>query len=153
MADRPSWWVIPGALVVLTRVVTLVGDEPAHAPAAAPREASAKADPVVLRDASGRRSPPLSWSALTASSVVLTVPGMKPGDRGALTMWPLPAGRRAAAPAVTAVVPVRDDGTIALGGIAPGRYEVQVVFGSQAFTGTAVTAPGEHRLTPASPVR
>lgn len=152
MADRLSWWVIPGALVVLTRVVTLVGDEPGHAPVAVPREASAKADPVMLRDASGRRSPPLSWSALTASSVVLTVPGTKPGDRGALTMWPLPAGR-AAAPAVTAVVPVRDDGTIALGGIAPGCYEVQVVFGGQAFTSTAVTAPGEQRLTPASPVR
>jgi hypothetical protein len=137
-------------------VITLVGEAPAAAPRALPLEATAPADAVVLRDASGRRSQPVSWSELTANALVLSLPGATTGARGAVTMWRKNDGVRAARPTVTFVAPVREDGTIALAGIAPGDYDVQVAFGAGAaartWTRVDVAAPGDVVLV-AAPVR
>lgn len=155
MAQRLSWWVIPGALFVLGGVITLVGEAPAAAPHAQPLDATLPTDTVVLRDATGKRSQAVSWRELTANALVLAAPAARAGERGTVTLWPLAAGRRAAKPLLSCTATVRTDGSIALAGVPSGDYDVQVVFGAGAmastWTASAIEAPGEAQL--AAPVR
>jgi hypothetical protein len=157
MADRLSWWVIPGALVILARVVTL-GSEPQPA-THEPVPATAIDDPVVLQDASGRRSDVLSWSELTASALVLAVPQAQVGGKATVTLWRRIDGRREAKPWFEAPCQVRDDGTISIAGLPAGAYDAQVALGvggdARSFAASAIQAPGRVTMAaaPATPVR
>lgn len=147
MADRLSWWVIPGALVVLTRVVTLGDPTPTTAPTVA-QEASHAEDAVVLRDATGRRSEPRSWAALTKGALVVHLPQRYAGRSGQVTVWR--QGERST-PQLSVHVPVRDDGTIPIAGLGAGQYDVQVCFGAggaPVFAERGVAVPGD--CTPAA---
>jgi hypothetical protein len=149
MADRLSWWVIPGALVVLTRVVTL-GSGSAEAPTPVPvvHEASHAEDVVVLREATGRRSEPRSWAALTKGALVVHLPRRYAGRTGQVTVWR--HGERNT-PQLAVAAPVRDDGSIPIAGLAAGDYDVQVSFGTggaPVFAERGVVVPGD--CTPAA---
>jgi len=144
MAARLRWWMIPAALVVLARVVTL-GEpaEPAEPapPAAAAVPASAArsaapmvetlAGPVVVRDAAGQRRGPL---ALPADPLVLRLPAEAAGQRVVLSVFCRDGGARAMAPVLRATPLVSADGIVPIGGLCAGRCDVEVEFG----TGPAV---------------
>ena len=155
MADRLSWWVIPGALVVLTRVVTL-GAPADDAPRGVAREAMHAEDVVVLQDATGRRTKPVSFAALTATALVVHLPATLAGRAAQITVWQHGA-RPVGSPWLQVEVDVGADGTVPIAGLAAGRYDVRATFASgQSFAATEVAAPGtcEPKLqaTPA-PVR
>lgn len=155
MADRLSWWVIPGALVVLMRVATLTGDEaPATAPAADAVVAPAQ---VVVRDAAGKRSRPIPMAGLLAKTLLITLPATCAGETVALTVWRRIDGRREATPWLTLAPRVRADGTLPFAGLAAGCYDVVATCGTGAglrtFAANAITSPGELALTEATPSR
>ena len=155
MADRLSWWVIPGALVVLARVVTL-GSEPAS-DAAVARDATAAADQVVLQDASGRRSGPVSWGSLAAAALVVTVPGDLAGQQATVAIWRRFDGVREAEVWLTFDAKVRDDATIPIAGLAAGRYDLQITFAStgivRRFATQDAVAPGAWTIAEPASVR
>jgi hypothetical protein len=160
MADRLSWWVIPGALVVLLRLGTLAA--PA-APATDGGDAlptvrtSDPTEPVVVRDASGNRSTLLSADLLTQAPFVLTLPAELVGQRCAMTLWRRLPGGREATPWLELRPRVRGDATIPIAGLTPGRYDLEVRADGDdvpfLLRADDVAAPGQVSLVPASPVR
>lgn len=155
MADRLSWWVIPGALVVLTRVVTL-GAPADDAVRGVAREATHAEDVVVLQDATGRRSKPVAFSALAATALLVRLPATTAGRTARIAVWQRGA-RPGGLPWLQVDVDVGADGTVPIAGLAAGRYDVRVSFASgQSFAASDVAAPGTcEPLAPATaaPVR
>lgn len=145
MADRLSWWVIPGALVVLTRVVTLDAS-PDPGTRSTVREATHAEDVVVLQDAAGRRSKPVAWSTLTATALVVQLPATTAGNTVQVRVWRHGARSGAqsrSAPWLQVEVAVREDGTVPIAGLAAGRYDVRVsAAAGQQFEAADVAAPG-----------
>lgn len=156
MADRLSWWVIPGALVVLARVVTLGHVEPGPDDAVA-LEATAAADAVVLQDASGRRSGPVSWSSLASTALVVTLPGDLAGQTATVALWRRFDGVREADVWLSFDAKVRDDATLPIAGLAAGRYDLQLTFAAagtvRKFATQDALAPGAWTIAEPAPVR
>ena len=125
MADRLRWWVIPGAMFVLVRVVTLDAKDDVFADGV-PTEASAPAGEVVIAEANGRRLGPIAID--TAGAASIHVPGAWCGERGDMTVWRRVAGAREAAPWLVLRPRSRADGTIPLLGLAAGRYDFELRF-------------------------
>jgi hypothetical protein len=155
MAERLSWWVIPGALVVLGHVVTLGRSAP---PPAAPQpvDAAAGGPIAVVRDAAGTRSSPRPLAELTAGPLLVRVPGPRPAGRVAVTLWRSHDGVPEQRPWLQFDAPVRADGTIAIAGLAAGTYDVRCELPHGAVaTAAAVDAPGRCTLSlaPAAPAR
>lgn len=142
------WWVIPGALVVLVRVVTL--DNPADEATTRGTflEASEPMGEIAVLDAAGQRTGPVLLD--TAGALVLTVPKEWQGRRGEMTVWRRDAGQREASPWLEFRPRVRADGTIPIAGLAPGRYDIALRFAfadsAAGFTATDVSAPGTAEL-------
>jgi hypothetical protein len=151
MADRLSWWVIPGALVVLARVATLVGGDSANGRAGA-LDAPANLDPVVLQDATGHRSVARSWNTLTTNALVLALPAGHSGEQATVTLWRRRSGEVEATAWLTFPAKVRDDGTIPVGGLDAGQYDVRAVFaaGGETCSASDVAAPGQCSLSTAA---
>jgi hypothetical protein len=133
MVQPLRWWVIPGALVVLARVVTL-GDVPAPAgpgrPAPAPAplaEVAAPAGPVVVRDASGHRQGPLTLGV--EGALVLSLPAECAGQRVQLTLWRRSAAGRETSPWLVAEPRVRPDAVVPIASQPAGRYDIEVRIG------------------------
>jgi len=117
MNERLRWWVLPGAIVVLLRVVTL-GDSGHDAPPpGAPVEASASGGTVAVLEASGRRSPPQTLPLTTATAFVVGVPERHRGQRGEMTLWRRIDGQREAGAWLTLRPRVKADGTIPIAGL------------------------------------
>lgn len=149
MVQPLRWWVIPGALVVLARVVTL-GDAPAPAatpgaalPPAPLADVAAPAGPVVVRDASGHRRGPFALGV--AGALVLSLPAECAGQRVQLTLWRRAATGREASPWLVAEPHVRADAVLPIAGQPAGRYDVEVRLGegpAQRLQRNDVTLPG-----------
>lgn len=147
MVQPLRWWVIPGALVVLARVVTL-GDADAAPPAPAPAPAAAPlveaaAGPVVVRDASGNRGGPLTLGV--DGALVLSLPAQCTGQRVSLTLWKRSAAGREAQPWLVAEPRVRADAVLPIAGQPAGRYDVEVRYGegpAQRLQRNDVALPG-----------
>ena len=156
MADRLSWWVIPGALVVLLNVASWANSTPPSAPGKPPA-GERGADLVVVRDASGERAAPVPHDVLTAAPLVLAMPAALVGQRGAMTVWRRIDGVRDQTPWLTLRARVRSDATIALAGLAAGRYDLELTFAGEpaatVFAANDVQAPGEVALVAAAPLR
>ncbi|MBZ0150708.1 MAG: hypothetical protein K8J09_04180 [Planctomycetes bacterium] len=160
MAQQLRWWVIPGALIVLLRVVTLdSGPAPVRATGPAPRvtpELRDLPDLVTARDASGSRTRPLALSATAAKALVVDLQGHE-GQRGQMTIWRHLDTGREATPWLTLRPKVRGDGTIPIAGLLPGCYDIEVVFGEGAaaerLLANAAEAPGVVEFVAASPLR
>lgn len=151
MAERLRWWVIPGALLVLARVVTwgdaAVADMHAKAGSAtsSPIEAVAFAERAVLQDASGTRTAPRDLPA-AREAFVLQAPASRAGQRGELVLWLCIDGGRDPRPWLTAKVRVREDGTLPMAGLQAGTYDVELRFPDGTLTVCGACAPGSHLL-------
>lgn len=142
MAERLRWWVIPGSLVVLARVVTLpVADESAAA-VNMPHEAVAFPERAVVQDASGTRSGVLDFATVSERAFVIRLPVALAGQRGHLQVWRRIEGAREATPWLTLQPRVRDDGTLPMTGLQAGRYDLELRLGSESFHGSDVVVPG-----------
>lgn len=155
MADRLSWWVIPGALFILLRVATWTdaGGGTANRSAGV----GAEPGPVVVREASGRRLravPAADWSA---SAFVVALPKAFAGQVATMTLWRRVDGVRERSPWLSLQPTVRGDATIPIAGLAAGSYDVVVSFGAgparQSFAANGAQAPGDLALTEPAPAR
>jgi hypothetical protein len=153
MAERLSWWVIPGALLVLWRVVLLetpAGVVEGPAPVVqAPAAVDVARGPVIVRDASGVRSTPSKLPIENA--LVLYLPLECVGQRVQLSMWRQLDGVREAKPWLEATPRVRADALLPIGGQPAGLYDLEVVYGSGTeathLVRHGVVAPGTVDLT------
>jgi hypothetical protein len=147
MAQRLSWWAIPGTLVVLGHVVTLGRSETPPAATAPAFEGTSAAPLVVVRDAAGRRSAPLPLAALTAGALRLHVPGPRPARPVHVTLWRTVGGVREDRPWLQCDAPVRADGAIAIGGLPAGVYDVRCELpDGRIARANGVDAPGRATL-------
>ncbi len=128
MAERMRWWVIPGALVVLMRVVTLEGQAPASAPTC---DVAIEADEgpglVVLRDAAGQRTGPVAFGSSLA--LVVSMPAECVNQRGVMTIWRRLDGAREREPWLVMRPRVRSDATVPIAGLSTGHYDLEMQFG------------------------
>ena len=156
MAARPKWWVIPGALLVLLRLLTLDAPAPAAGPNAMPAVASpraaqpapAAAAPLApaAREASGRRQLELPLG-LADGALVLVMPAERRGERVALTIWRRVGGAREAEAWLQGRPKVRADGTLPIAGLAAGHYDVEVrTDDGRRFAANGVAAPARVQL-------
>lgn len=128
MAERIRWWLIPGALVVLVRVVTLDSPVvPAATPRAAAAEASHRGGLVVLQEASGHRSKPVEIPH-SSKALLVTLPAERIGQRAVMTIWRRHGGLREQEPWLVLQPRVRRDGTVPIAGLPAGRYDLEMVF-------------------------
>lgn len=147
---RPlQWWVIPGALVVLLRVVTLDGASTGDRGPGAPAEASAPMAEVAVLDAAGRRLGPSEVDF--GGAAIVALPAEYGGRRGRMTVWRRLDGRREATPWLDLRPRVRGDGTIPIAGLAGGRYDLELEFRDAApvarFVATDAVVPGRIVVT------
>lgn len=153
MADRLRWWVIPGALVVMARVVTLESGDPA--PHTEPVEAtSSRAVPAAHEAIGPTLRVPLAATAVgTKQAFVLELPATLAGHRVETRVWragEAPHGE----PWLQFSSTVRSDGTIPVAGLAAGRYDVEVQEpAGRAYGMRSVAAPGRVPFDAAMPLR
>lgn len=154
MADRLRWWVIPGALVVMARVVTLESGD-AAAPRSVPVEAtSSRATPAAQDASAGHLRVPLAATAVgSAQAFVLELPATLAGRRVETTVWRA-GDAHAGEPWLRFSSTVRSDGTIPVAGLAAGRYDVEVHDPAGGSFGLrSVAAPGRVPFDAATPLR
>jgi hypothetical protein len=147
MAERLRWWVIPGAVVVLLRVLTL--ESGAGAPTATSPAPDTAVGPVVARDAIGQRSAPRAPSVRDA--FVLQLPSDWAGQRVAMRAFRRIGGLPDASPWFTAAPRVRSDATLPIAGMQAGCYDVEIVTGEgtarRELHGNDLAMPGSHELS------
>ena len=146
--NRLRWWVIPGAMIVLARVVTL--DAHGHTEGVtAVDDAVAAPSRVIAQDASGSRAE-LPLGELASQALVIGVPADLAGERVTLTLWRRVEGKREAKPWLDAQPRVRSDASLKVAGVAAGSYDVQVVAGERTLARDAVEVPGTVTFTAAA---
>jgi hypothetical protein len=139
MDERMRWWVIPGALVVLLRVVTLEG--PGGGTGQSPDGAD-DTTAAVLRDATGSSG---SKAGVAEAACIVSLPAEQIGLRGVMTIWRRLDGEREHTPRLVLRSRVRSDATVPVAGLANGRYDLEMVFGDGSgrhFTASNVQVPG-----------
>jgi hypothetical protein len=145
MAERLRWWVIPGAVVVLLRIVTL--DSGAATPPATSAASAGAIGPVVVRDASGQRSEAV---LSLGNAFVLRLPDDWAGVRVSMRAWRRIGDKPDASPWFTATPRVRRDATLPIAGMQAGRYDVEIVAGEgtarRELRGSDLALPGTHEL-------
>ena len=157
MADRLRWWLIPAALLVMARVVTL--GEPAIdvPPPAVP--ATGKLQQKQVHEATAPRLHLRSDQLDTAAerAFFVAVPADFAGLRAKVTLWRRTANGREGTPWLVFAATVRDDGTVPISGLAAGHYDVAVQLPTAAeettFAIDDAVAPGRADLTAAAPLR
>ena len=140
MDERMRWWVIPGALVVLLRVVTLEGPGSGTEQAQGGADDTDDASAVGLREATG--SP---GKAGVAEACIVSLPAEQIGHRGVMTVWRRLDGQREHTPRLVLRSCVRSDATVPVSGLPKGRYDLEMVFGEGAgrhFAASNVEVPG-----------
>jgi hypothetical protein len=155
MNERLRWWVLPGAIVVLLRVVTLGDAGTATSLPVTALDASENFGTVAVLDAAGRRTPPVVVPALVAAACVLRVPERHCGRRGELVLWRRIDGRRENSPWLTLRPRVLADATIKIAGLGAGSYDVEFRCEGELLTADQATVPGSIELRPlvATPAR
>lgn len=140
MNQRLRWWVLPGAMIVLLRVVTLGEADPAADVAVV--DASNTGARTTVREAASRRSADEPVEIDFARAFVANLATTYAGERGTMRLWRrLPQGREAT-PWLTFRARVRDDGTLPIAGLAAGRYDVELRLDDALLVAENVTAPG-----------
>ena len=132
------WWVIPGALLVLLRVVTLEGPVSGIERS---RDGADEASAIVLREAMG--SP--GKAGVVDAACIVSLPADQIGNRGVMTVWRRLDGQRERTPRLVLRSRVRSDATVPVAGLARGRYDLEMVFGEgpgRHFAASNVQVPG-----------
>jgi len=153
MADRLRWWVIPGALVVMARVVTLESGE--AAPHTGTVEATSSRAVPAAREAIGPtlRVPLAATAVGTKQAFVLELPATLAGRRVETRVWRGGEAHRGE-PWLQFTSTVRPDGTVPIAGLAAGRYDVEVQDPAGGTFGLrSVAAPGRVPFDAAMPLR
>ena len=149
MAERLRWWVIPGAVVVLLRIVTLESGPGPALRAATGSSPVTSVGPVVARDASGQRSAAMLLSVPDA--FVLRLPGDWAGLRVDMRAWRCIDGVRDATPWFTAAPRVRRDAILPIAGMQRGSYDVEITTGEgsarRELRALHLAMPGSHELS------
>jgi hypothetical protein len=155
MAPRLRWWMIPGACIVLLRVVTLEPAPRTERTPATPVAASVRVDaPTAPREATARRARIDADQVTTAAPFVLHLPEAVAGERVQVRLWRRTAGGREHTPWLEFTPRVRQDRAVPIAGLAEGAYDVEVVLPSgKALRASAVAAPGACEPAAASPLR
>lgn len=162
MADRLRWWVIPAALLVMARVVTL--GEPAldQQPSAVPATGKAlgkQAQGKQAHEATAARwrVPADQIDTQGERAFVLALPSEFAGSRARCTLWRRTANGRDAAPWLAFTSTVRGDGTVPISGLAAGHYDVavQLPHGGRdvQFAIDDALAPGRATMATPAPLR
>lgn len=146
MNERLPWWVLPGAIIVLLRVVTL--GEPDPAPGVAAVDAGARSATTAVLEASSRRGGEVVLPSGGAGAFVMAVPPAHKGQRGTMQVWRRTAQGREATPWLTLTPRVRTDATIPMAGLAAGRYDIELRFGDVVLVAEDAGAPGNVVLVP-----
>ncbi len=148
MTQGLRWWVIPGALVILARTVTLPPREPATtvAPAVATGDDGARL--VQVQDASGTRQS-LLLPVPTASALIVRCPAELAGRRVQMVIWRRVDGVREASPWLRLSPRVRHDQLVPIAGLAEGHYDIEVSSGVLRLCANDAVMPGEAVLTTA----
>lgn len=165
MSGSLRWWVIPGAMFVMTGVL-LLGDADRKAskqerarsqPVATSgvEEASSGGAPaiVMVRDASGQRRL-MAFDTTESRALILEFPPHFGGKRIDLTLWRRQGERRGAKPWLQLRPRVRPDGTLPMAGIVPGRYDIEAgLVDAPTIVLENRAAPGRVSFAAASPGR
>lgn len=151
MNERLRWWVLPLAIVVLLRVVTLGEAAPEAVPPALAIEASESGRTIALLEASGQRTGLVALPA-AAGAFVVSVPTAHRGERGHMTLWRRQDGVREAQPWLTLEPRVAADATIRIAGLAGGRYDVEWRAAGVALVALDAAAPGQADVVPLAPL-
>lgn len=154
MAGRLAWWVIPGACVVLLRVLTLGEARDERGPAGVAAPAVAVPEIVHVREAASGIRRPLPLAALAERALVVCLSPEFAGQRVGLTVWRRVDGRRDPAPWLEVRPLVRADATVPMLGLPAGRYDVALrPDGASEQVARDVPVPGRATFAPASPGR
>lgn len=139
MADRLRWWVIPGALLVLARIVTL---EPRAAADGAAGDGEPDSAMVVqIQDASGSRHMAVLPVA-AEKALFVQCPAHFAGQRIELVIWRRIDGEREATAWLRAQPNVRHDHVVPMAGLPAGRYDVEVRLRDEHLQANDVAVPG-----------
>ena len=142
----------------------LGAEEPSttNAPAARPVESAPRANAatesslpevVWIQDASGERRP-FAFAEAAADALVLVFPDAFAGRQIDLTLWRRIDGQREGEAWMSLSPVVRDDATLPMAGVVPGRYDIEAGLPEQpTILVEGQTAPGRVALVPATPVR
>lgn len=149
MNERLRWWVLPGAMIVLLRVVTL--GEPEPMADRSPVDASDRGARTAVLEASSRRLGEAALPLGDAGAFVMSVAPAHVGRRGTMQLWRRTPQGREALPWLTLQPRVRSDATVPMVGLAAGRYDVELRFDDVVLVAEDVAAPGTAVLvTPAA---
>lgn len=176
MSGKLRWWVTPGALLVLTGVLTFGTERPSeHAPrpetgdslktgsendssgaptSGAPTESlpAVGAREVMVRDATGQRSA-IAFGH-PSETLVLAFPQRFVGKRVELTLWRCMDGRRETTPWITLSPKVREDTTVPMAGVVAGIYDIECAAADEPdLCLQGVRSPGSAQFGMASPPR
>jgi hypothetical protein len=145
MNERLRWWVLPGAMIVLLRVVTLEQPDDAAAPRGTPVDANSGGFVAVLEGA-GHRSGPVALSI--SEALVVSGPRQFAGTRCELTIWRRRNGVRESAPWLELRPLLPADAELPIAGLPAGRYDLELRTGDAGTVLTAddVAAPGRVEL-------
>lgn len=145
MADRLRWWVIPGALVVLVRVVTLGVEAENARDVGFVAEASAPLGETTIAEANGPRLRAMVID--TAGAAMLRFPTAFAGQRGDMVVWRREGGRRASEPWLVLRPRVRDDGTLPFAGLDAGHYDFEFRVDGVTLIANDAAVPGDVSLS------
>lgn len=157
MADRLRWWVIPAALLVMARVVTL--GEPAIESQPPVVQATGKPRLKDVHEASSTRwhLPADQLDTNSDRAFVIALPNELAGLRAHCTLWRRTATGREATPWLEFTSTVREDGTVPISGLAVGRYDVAVsaqqASSTVEFAVEDAVAPGRATVAAPAPLR
>ncbi|MCA8964451.1 MAG: hypothetical protein H6838_18125 [Planctomycetes bacterium] len=148
MAEGLRWWVIPGALVILARTVTLPPRESLTTAVPAVATADEGGNLVQVQDASGSRQP-MVLPVPTAHALFVRCPEQLAGRRVQMVIWRRVDGAREATPWLRLTPRVRNDHTVPIAGLEDGRYDIEVRDGGLVLAADDAAMPGEAVLTAA----
>ena len=160
MSASFGWWVIPGALILVSGVAQLdqvsVEAVPEVEPAAQRQIMSTKVttgaatqvpEVAMFRTAAGDLEPLAFGAAARHQSLILLFPQTAVGERLTVTLWQSGAGERGVAPWICMQPVVTGDSTISIAGLIRGYYDLEVTQpGAAPSLVNRVHVPGEVRL-------
>jgi hypothetical protein len=157
MADRLRWWVIPAALLVMARVVTLGEPSIDQQPLVVPATGKTHGKQAHEATAARLRLPADQLDTAAERGFVVALPSEFAGVRARCTLWRRAANGREAAPWLTFTSTVRDDGTVPISGLAAGHYDVVVRVPNGGrdveFAVDDAVAPGRAAMATPAPLR
>lgn len=164
MSGALRWWVTPGAMIVMTGVLTFADEDLSSSKQRTPQATSlamtakdvdraALPEHVMVRDASGKRQP-FAFAAAASEPLILMLPDHFAGQHIDVTLWRRINDQREQEPWMSLRPLVRADATLPMAGIVPGSYDIEVGLPDSArFLAVGQKSPGQVSFAAATPIR